>query len=369
MTRRILTALTAISFVLLAFGSTHLAQERRAGGSTSDEGRSLKDCQPVETDANQIVDKVEAEKVRSELISVYAESEALITFLAGYDFIRQSEAMKNYDAVRLSLAKKREQIVQASPEALMTQASILPDKQFINRIVKLSQRVRTDAKLLDAIQKTERFLKASGQNLDSISAKASKASIVTRPAVRAAIAAPDYIKPACDYNDPSNYPSGVDLGIASGISIALHLAADIAPGELMVACAMVPNPIHIAFSIAAGVTDQVKNALQAIATNAGSCEKIRQNIEDKLKDDRGITTILVNDDFYLTFMYRSVRASLSVATSASVPTNCGVTRFNEAAAYFNGSDTFIGANGTERVAAYRLLRAAYQNIGASSCQN
>ncbi len=367
MTRRILIALTAISIVLLAFASPRSAQERRVGGSTSDEGRSPKNCQAVEKAANQVVDKVEAEKVRGELISVYNESEALITFLAGYDFIRQSDAMKNYDAVRLGLAKKREQLALATPEALMAQASILPDKQFINRIVTLSQRVRTDAKLLDAIQKTDRFLKLSGQSLDSVSAKAKNAS-PSRVAVRGVIAAPDYIKPACDYNDPSNYPSGVDLGIASGISIALHLAADIAPGELMVACAMVPNPIHIAFSIAAGVTDQVKNALQAIATNAASCEKIRQNIEDKLKDDRGITTILVNDDFYLTFMYRSVRATLSVATSAGVPTNCGNDRFNEAAVYFNGSDAFIGATGTDRVAAYRLLRAAYQNVGASSCQ-
>ena len=363
MTRRILTALTAISFVLLAFASPHSAQERQVGGSTTDGGRSPKSCPVVEKAADQAVNKVEAEKVRGDLISVYVESEALINFLAGYEFIRQSEAMKNYDAIRLGLSKRRVQLEQLSAESVMAQASILPDRQFINRIVALSHTVRTDAKLQDAIQKTGQYLKARAKSLDSLSAKAGNAA----PAVRGVIAAPSYIKPDCDYNDPSNYPSGVDLGIASGISIALHLAADLAPGELEEACTMIPNPVHIAFSIAAGVTDQVKNALQAIATNAAACEKIRFNIEDKLKDDRGITTILVNDNFYLTFMYRTVRASLSVATSAGVPTNCGSARLTEASAYFDGSDNFNGGSGANRVNAYKLLRAAYQNIGAAAC--
>ena len=43
-------------------------------------------------------------------------------------------------------------------------------------------------------------------------------------------------------------------------------------------------------------------------------------IEDKLKDDRGITTVLANIDYYLKFMYKSVEASLSVAGTKSIPT-------------------------------------------------
>ncbi|MEK7831952.1 MAG: hypothetical protein AAB401_12740, partial [Acidobacteriota bacterium] len=72
-------------------------------------------------------------------------------------------------------------------------------------------------------------------------------------------------------------------------------------------------------------------------------------------------------NFYLTFTYNTVKAALASATATTVPTNCGSTQFTAAQAYFDGSGNFTGANGTERVVAYKLLRSAYLNIGASAC--
>ncbi len=363
MTKRILAALTTISFVLLAFVSPQLAQERQVGGNASEGTRSPKSCQGENQAVRKPVSAAEAEAIRADLIRLYAESEAMINYLAGYEFIRQSEAMKNYDSVRLELVNHRRQFEQMPIDSVLAHTGIWQDKQLMNRLVKLSQKVRTDVKLRDAIEKSEQYLKSSKQQLDSLSNNAAANS----RSARGVIAAPAYIPPTCDFNDPSNYPSGVDLGISNGVSIALHLAVDLTPSEILAACVVAPSPVRIAFAIASGVADQVNNALQAVAVNAVSCEKLRFNIEDKLKDDRGITTVLANVNYYLSFMLKSVRASLSVATSTGVPINCGNARLTEASAFFDGSDNFTGATGQNRLEAYRLLRAAYQNIGAASC--
>jgi len=348
MTRRMLPTLLAISLALLAYATPQSAQERHIGNGNNSRVAGRSDVSSVE-------------ELRSELIGVYAETEALINFLAGFDFIRQGDAMKNYEAIRQKLELKRERLAQMSAEQVMAQASDWPDKQFIDRITTLSEGIRSDAKLQEVIHKAELYAQA-GNRLTQNPAP-DRRSVNSR----SVIASPAYIAPTCDYDDPSNYPSGVDLGIAGGVSIALHFAADLAPGELEEACTMIPNPIHIAFAIAAGVADEVKNALTAIATDSAACERTRLNIEDKLKDDRGITTVLVNNDYYLAFMYKSVKASLSVANGKSVPTNCGDARFTEASAFFDGSGNYTGGVGTNRLDAYKLLRAAYQNIGASAC--
>lgn len=348
MTGKTFTKLVTIAIVMLAFVSPNFAQESQAGNGLQGN--------------RQAALMAEAENLRNDLISVYAETEALIEFLAGYDFIRQSDAMKNYDAIRQKLSQTRQLIERMPADQLfaMSQDNSWMDKQFINRVTRLSQEIRSDAKLQEMIRKAGQY--------PEFGRKKRNLSLENKYGYsRGVIAAPAYIPPSCNYDDPSDYPSGVDLGIAHGISIALHLASDLAPSELEVACALVPNPIHIAFAIAAGITDQVLNALEAVAADAGYCEKIRFYIEDKIKDDRGITTILMNDDYYLTFMLKSVRAALSTASSAGVPINCGNARLTEATSYFDGSDNFNSANGANRVVAYRLLRAAYQNIGAASC--
>lgn len=350
MTKRILTALTAISFVLLVFASPHSAQEQQVSNLAFSGDR------PQEN--RRVVSFAEAEKMRGELISALSESEALIRFLAQYSFIRQSKAMKDYEETCQSLAKQRRSIEQMSSAEVMVQANNWPDSHYLNRVIRVAKGVRADVKFQEVLQKAERYAEAGLMT--------GKPSVVREVNFRGVIAAPNYIAPNCDFTDPSNYPSGTDISIANAVALALHTAADAVPDQFFVFGFGIPNPIHIALVIAAGVADQVLNALQAIAVDGTYCEAIRLFIEVKLINDTGLTAILMTDDFYLTFSLRTIRASLANAASTGVPTNCGSARLTEAQAFFNGSDSFIGT-GPQRVDAYKKLRAAYQNIGATSC--
>jgi hypothetical protein len=292
------------------------------------------------------------------LIAAYDESEALIKFLAGYQFVRQSNAMKDYETICETMATERERVEQMSAVELTRQSNNWPYVKNLNRMTKLSQSIRNDEKFQLVMQKVERAFQ-SGQ----VSRSSSSANEVNS---REVIASPAYITPTCNFDDPSNYPSGVDLGIANGIAIALHIAVEAQPAEFMIFCVLIPNPFRIAFAIAAGVVDQVANALKAVATDGAYCESIRLFIEEGLTPDGGQIAILMNDNFYLTFMLKSVRAALSKATSTGVPTNCGSQRLTDASAFFDGSDNFTGT-GPQRVDAFKKLRSAYHNIGASAC--
>ena len=352
MTRRILTALTAISFALLAFASPHSAQERQVGGRTPGGVRS--------TDNRQIVDMAEAENFRNKLITAYEESEALIRYLAGYDFIRQSDAMKDYESVCQELTKERVRTERLSAGEVMSQAGTRTDMSSLNRVIAVSRIVRNDAKVQAVFQKVERFSQAGLTPRSSSSAQAYK--------FRDVVAAPAYIPPTCDYNDPSNYPSGADIAIANGVALALRTIADAIPETFtfcFIGCIDIPNPIHIAVVIAAGVADQVTNALNAVKADGGYCELLRIFIEEQMETDGQIFGIQMQD-FYITFTLRSIRAGVAKAQADGVPINCAMTRLTEANTYFNGSDSFIGT-GPQRVEALRKLRAAYQNIGASTC--
>lgn len=345
MNRRILTALAATSFILFGFASPGSAQERQT-------------VAPPAQANQQSMSLSEAEKLRSDLVAAYAESEALLKFLGGYSFLRQSNAMKDYEVACQELANGRLRIEHMSTEEIMSQSSQWPYAKTLNRTVKLSQSLRTDANFLRVLQKMEGFSQANLQSLNSSAAR--------RLNSRGVIAAPAYIPPACNYDDPSNYPSGVDLGIAKGVSIALHIAVEAQPAEFMIFCAIIPNPLRIAFAIAQGIADEVLNALTAVAADATYCESIRLYVEETLTSNGGFNALSMDDDYYLTFTIKSVRASLTRAVNQGVPTNCAQQRLTEAAAFFDGSDNFIGT-GPERVDAIKKLRAAYHNIGASSC--
>ena len=350
MNKRILTPLAVISFILFGFASPGSAQQRQTGNVT-----------PVDASlqANkQIMSLSEAEKLRSDLVAAYAESEELLKFLGGYSSLRQSVAMKDYELACQALAAGRMRIERMSTEEIMSQTSYWPYAKTLSRTVKLSQSMRTDANFQKVLQKMQGFSQADLQSLNSSVARGANS--------RGVIAAPAYIPPACNYDDPSNYPSGVDLGIAKGIAIALHIAVEAQPAEFMIFCVIIPNPFRIAFAIAAGIVDEVLNALTAVAADATYCESIRLFVEETLTANGGFNALMMNDDYYLTFTIKSVRASLTRATNQGVPTNCAQQRLTEASAFFDGSDNFTGT-GPQRVDAIKKLRAAYHNIGASAC--
>lgn len=350
MTRKILLALIATSLALFVFISPHSAQERQVGTRKPNGERSQ--------DNRQIMDMSSAEKLRRDLITAFSESEALVSYLASYEFLRQNKAMEDYETVLANLAKERGRVQELPAADLLSQAANWPDSESLSRVVELSQQIRNDAKLREAIKQAERYYQAGLRAKDTSSAKAVNSRNVT--------AAPAYIPPICSYDDPSDYPSGTDLAIPKGIALALHSIASALPDDIGFLFS-IPNIIKIVIVIAAGVVDQVANALEAVAADAKYCEGIRLYVEDKLANESGLTAILYTDDFYLTFTVKTVKATLTKATSLGIPTNCAMTRLTEAQAYFNGSDVFTGASGADRVVAFKKLREAFLNIGAPQC--
>lgn len=349
MTRRILIAFTAICLVLLTFTSPQSAQERQVGtrlpaGDRTQEGR-------------RILDTAGAEKLRSDLVTAYAESEALIKFFAGYEFLRQNQAMEGYEAACELMAKERVRVEQLSIDEVMLEASYWPNSESVNRIIELSRTIKTDEKFKEVIKKAEVFSQASLQSHGSSAGKGANS--------RGVIAAPAYIAPNCNFDDPSNFPSGTDLAIANAVGIALHVLYDVLPDEegFLFGVPFLPKILLV---IAAGITDQITNALTAVAADGRYCESVRLYIEDKLANESGFTALLMTDDFYLSFTYKTVKASISKALADGIEINCANARLAEANAFFSG-DTFNGGTGANRVIAFKKLRAAFRNIGAAAC--
>lgn len=350
MTRKILAALTTIGFVLCVLASPQFAQERGGAGVRVPIGdRSV--------ESRLVLDGAEAEKIRRDLLVAYEESEALIRYFASYEFVRQSNDMKEFDALCQDMALERLRIKQLSAVGFMQEVNNMSYAKNLGNIIKLSQSIRTDEQLKVVLRKVDLYFQAGLLN---------KTPSTNDADIRGVIAAPAYIAPNCNFDDPSNYPSGVDLGIANGVALALQTAVEVQPADILIFCTTIPNPFRAVFAVLSGIARQVANALKGVASDAAYCESIRLYVEEQLTPDGGQNAIMMNDDYYLTFTYRSVKAAVTKATSLGVPTNCGTQRLTEAAAFFNGSDTFIGT-GPQRVDAFKKLRAAYRNIGASSC--
>lgn len=351
MVRRILTALAAISFALLAFVSPHSAQERQAGNGAPIGDRSQ--------GSRQVLDVTEAENLRRDLITAYDETDALLKFLAGYDVIRQSTLMEGYETACQKLETESARIGQMSVAEFMVNTDSMLSMKSISRIIEVSRSIRTDAKLQKVLLKAERLHQ---RGLLSPKSPLPRKKLNSREVIPPTPGFP----PSCNWDDPSNYPSGADLAISNAVGLALHSLADALPGVLGF-FVTVPNFVRTALVIAAYAVDEITNALAAVAGDAVYCERIRLYIEDNLTNDDGFMAILFTNDFYLGYVVKTVRSALTKATSKGIPINCGMTRLNEALAFFDVDDAFSGANGADRVTAYNKLRVAYQNIGASAC--
>ncbi len=349
MTRKTLILLVAIGFLLFVLPAPNSAQERQVGS------RTATGTKPQNTRA--VVDAVEAEKLRSEMILAYEETEALIKFLAGFSFLRESTAMNGYETALQKLEVERKRVEQISISEFIVQADNWPNPKLLDQMIEVSRNIRTDTKFREVVRKAEQYSQLTGQSRETSSRKSSNS--------RSVIAAPAYIAPICNFDDPSNYPSGTDLAISNGVALGLHALADALPGIIGFLVAL-DNPARTILVIAAYAVDQVTNALSAVAADAEYCEAMILYIEDNLVHDEGHVALLITNDFYLSYMYRTVKSALSKATGKSIPTNCGSTRLTEAAAFFDASDSYIGT-GAQRMTAFQKLRAAYQNIGAAAC--
>lgn len=347
MTRRILTALTAISFVLLVFAAPQSAQERQVGNRTPIGDRSQ--------DQRQIVNVADAEKLRSDLSAAYIETEAMIRFLAEFEVARQSSPMKDYEAICDNMAKERKRIEGLSAVEIMVESRSFPDAKALGRIIEVSQKIRTDEGLYEVMKKAERYFQEG--KLRSSVGKAPAAGI------RNVIAAPAFLDPVCQFDNPRNYPSGGDVAVANGLAIAAQVVYESLPDSFSVAGFSAPNVFRIAMVIAWGVLAEIVNGFQGAQWDGQWCEAFQQYVQDSLSADEGFVALLMTDP-YLDLVRRVVDVALTKALADGVaiggvnppqPTNCGRDRYNE------------GLAATARLDKYKKFRAAYQNIGAANC--
>jgi hypothetical protein len=349
MTKRILTALTAISFLLLVFASPHAAQEGRRLGDRTQIGTR-------QTDARLILTTEDAEALRSDLVTGYSDLDALLRMYGDYPALKASFAMIGYEDVLRDLGNERDRIKSLSAEDIMRQSRSLPDGRTIRRLATVLEKAMTEGRFITALEKANRAMLSSNGSA-SLQAIAELKGLHGKDLV----ASPSFIKPGCNYDTPNDYASASDLGITNSIIIAESTVIDSLPDSFSVAGFSAPNVARIALVIARGVTEEILNGLEISNGNGMYCEQLRLFIEDKMKDNEGYIVIMAvpySDGGYLDYVKDSVNAIVSKASSKGYPLNCAQARLSEANNYF-GSGQWLQA--------YKKYQAAYQNIGASSC--
>jgi len=306
-----------------------------------------------QADSREVISVTDAEKMRGDLVAGYAEVEALLRFYAGYDSIREKPIMVGYEKVCEDLAYEQRRIGELSVEALLAQRRSLPDAQALRRITEMIRRARGDEAYLLSLERADKYFQSKRNSLSPAEVKELRS--------RSAVSAPSNIKPACDYNDVSDFASPADVAIANGVAIAAQTAYEALPDSFSVAGFSAPNVIRIALVIAAGVSFEVANGLEADNAIGNYCQDLRFFIEDKMKDNGYIVILALPRDKggFLDFVKDSINAIITNAQGAGMLVNaCAQTRLNEANNFYSQG---------KWLEAYKKYQAAYQNIGANSC--
>ncbi|HQR33941.1 MAG TPA: hypothetical protein PLK30_14490 [Blastocatellia bacterium] len=343
MTRKTLTALLAISFLLVVFASPQSAQERQAGPRTATGDRSQ--------DPRQIVVVAEAEKFRKGVITAYSELEAAIRFLGEFDVIQHGgSTLKDADAICDSLASEQRRLAKLSTIELVAEYHSLPSSAAISRITQLAQKITTDPQFHEVMKKADRYFQM-GRIHSSSAAKAPRANIRSTPS------APAFIDPTCDFTNPRDYPSGADISTPKGLAIVAAAAAEIVPETVTVAGFSAPFPLKaVLVGVAAGL-EEIVNGFEGAQWDGQWCETFMQFVQDKLTTDEGNIALFTSDP-YLDLVRRIVRASIDQAISdgINVPP-CANLRYNE------------GVATSVRLDKFKKFRAAYQQISGSVACN
>jgi hypothetical protein len=273
-----------------------------------------------------------------------------------YPALKASFTMIGYEDVLKDLGNERDRIKSLSVEDLMRQTQSLPDGRTFRRLATVLEKAMTDGRFITALEKANRAM-LSSNGAASLQAIAELKGLHGKDLV----AAPSFVKPGCDYDNPNNFASASDLGITNSIIIAESTVIDSLPDSFSVAGFSAPNVARIALVIARGVTEEILNGLEISNGNGTYCEALRFFIEDKMKDNEGYIVIMAvpySDGGYLDYVKDSVNAIVSKASSKGYPLNCAQARLSEANNYFSSG---------QWLQAYKKYQAAYQNIGASSC--
>lgn len=339
MTRKTLTALLAISSLLLVFAAPQQAQDRQISTRTPVGDRPQ--------DQRQLVVVVEAEKLQKEMVTAYTELEAAIRTMVEFEVVRQGSALKEHAAICESLAAEKTRIAKLSAVEILANASTFPSSAALNRVTEVAHKLRTDPQFHEVLAKAERYYQA-GRFPSAAAAK------IPRTNSRSLTAAPSFIDPTCDFTDPRDYPSGADIAVPKGLAIVAAAAAEIVPETITVAGFSAPFPLKaVLVGVAAGL-EEIVNGFEGAQWDGQWCESIMQAIQDGMSSDEGYLAYLMNDP-YLDLVRRVVRAAIDLANGNGIPVQCADTRYNE------------GVAATSRLEKFKKYRAAYQNIGAANC--
>lgn len=330
----------AISF-LLVFAAPQSAQERQVGNRTSTVERTQ--------EQRQLVVVAEAEKQQKEVVTAYAELEAAVRFLGEFDVIRHGSGLKDPDAVADLLAEEQKRLAKLSSIEIVSEFNSLPSSAAVSRITKLAQKITADPQFYEVMKKADRYFHEG-----RFPAFGGAAAREPRANIRSTPAAPAFIDPLCHFDNPRNYPSGADIAIPKGLAIVAAAAAEIVPETITVAGFSSPFPLKaVLVGVAAGL-EEIVNGFEGAQWDGQWCESIMQAIQDGMSSDEGYLAYLMNDP-YLDLVRRVVRAAIDLANGNGVPVQCADARYNE------------GVAATGRLDKFKKFRAAYQNIGATTC--
>lgn len=351
MTRRIFISTMAMVILILSPFQQLSAQDAR-----QIEGRA-----PVSKQSNQRLTAAQRtpEELRAQLNVLYDEVEATVRHVSDYAIGRDAFQKMGFDeglsGVMSSLAISRKQLQGLSDNSLREVDKSIPNSTDLNNITVGLRKVRTDPDFLAALDRAEQWFNSENGRNTRIEAANTNS--------RSATSAPEFIKPVCHFDNLLNYPSAKDLSIAKAFAFAAEIVFLLIPAEVEIPIIGVeaPNPVRIAVAIAWGVLEAISLGLDQARSEGIYCQSLALNIQGALTNDAkfNMSVLLPRDaGGFADFLKEMVTAAIQNATTNNIPLQCANFRLNEANNLYNQG---------KWADAYKKYRAAYQNIGASSC--
>lgn len=345
MTKRFLITLTILFVVILSIATPLMAQGDRQTGDSRTPINRQQDNRAAVTYRN-------AQQLRSELNTLYDETEATLEFFNQYLIAQEGVKKMGYEDMEEALrhiAYLRTQIASYSDNTLLLMGDSFPDSAMMGRLVSILRKVRTDAAYQASLNRAEKWFNSGNNRVSNGESPAG---------VRSAPTAPAFTKAICDFSNLVNFPSAADIGIAKGVLLVIDVVVNSLNASLG---NNIPNPFYIAAVIAKGVTEEILFGLES-ARDAGMwCQDLAFVMQDAMmKDALYIDAVLFPPSAggFMEYLKDFIPAIITKAQEKGVPVNCANTRLAEANTSYNQG---------KWADAYKHYREAYTNIGAAAC--
>ncbi|MFN0111624.1 MAG: hypothetical protein ACKVZH_22410 [Blastocatellia bacterium] len=298
------------------------------------------------------------EQIRAEMNAIYDELEATVKYLSDYAIGRNAFQQIGYEGifdVVSSVTACRTQLQAMSDNSLLEANIYIPNSTKLKKIAASLHKMRFDPDFQIAMDRAEKWFNSESSR--------SSGSEAASPNARSTPSAPSFIKPVCHFDNLLNYPSAKDLSIAKAFALVGEIVFLLVPSEVVIPVigVQIPNPIRIALAIAWGITEAISLGLDQARSEGVYCQTLALNMQGFMTNDAkfNLSVLLPRDaGGFADFLKDMVTASIQIATSKGIPVQCASTRLAEADAFYSQS---------KWADAYKKYRAAYQNIGASSC--